>query len=280
MGLGIFMPQEEIMRFAFGKNWQSFSREALTPERVTEARQAFHELVNGIHFQGKRFIDIGFGQGISLVAAAEMGAEVIGIDIDGDNREALQTTQRAMGWPEICETRYVSILDESFVQGAEGKFDIVHAWGVLHHTGDMKRAIENTCRLVTSGGGYFICAIYNHHWTSPLWWWIKWSYNQLPDALQRVLVALFYPVIYAAKWAVTGENPWKKDRGMNFFHDVVDWIGGYPYEYASREEIEMFVGQQGFQCLRTQPARVPTGCNVFVFQRTDEPLQSRDRGAA
>jgi hypothetical protein len=54
MSLGIFMPQGGIMRFAFGKNWQSFSKEALTPERVKEARQAFRELVNGIHFQGKR----------------------------------------------------------------------------------------------------------------------------------------------------------------------------------------------------------------------------------
>ena len=275
----ILMPKGRIVRFTFGKNWQSFSKKALTPERVIEARQAFCILVNGISFQGMRFIDIGFGQGIALVAAAEMGAEVLGIDIDSDNREALETTQRAMGWPATPETRFVSILNESFVQGAVGQYNIVHAWGVLHHTGDMKRAIENSCRLVAPKGGYFICAIYNRHWTSPIWKWIKWSYNLLPKVLQQVLIVLFYPVIYTAKWAVTGENPRKKDRGMNFFHDVVDWIGGYPYEYASREEIETLVCRQGFKCLSTQPAQVPTGCNVFVFQRTDKQFQSKDSSA-
>jgi 2-polyprenyl-3-methyl-5-hydroxy-6-metoxy-1,4-benzoquinol methylase len=275
----ILMQKGRILRFAFGKNWQSFSKKAFTPERVMEARQAFRRLVSGIPFQGKRFIDTGFGRGIALVAAAEMGAEVLGIDIDRDNWEALETTQQAMDWPAMPATRFVSILNEPFVQDAEGQYNIVHAWGVLHHTGDMKRAIENSCRLVDPKGGYFICAIYNHHWTSPIWNWIKWSYNILPKVLQQVLIVLFYPAIYTAKWAVTGENPMKMDRGMNFFHDVVDWIGGYPYEYASRDEIETLVGQQGFQCLSTQPAQVPTGCNVFVFQRTDKRFQSRHSSA-
>jgi 2-polyprenyl-6-hydroxyphenyl methylase/3-demethylubiquinone-9 3-methyltransferase len=256
------------MRFSFGKNWQSYSQNALTPQRIEHARQAFIELLAGIDLRGKRFIDIGFGQGLSLVTAAEMGAEVLGIDIDKDNLEAIRITCRMMGHTEIPQTRIVSILDDSFVHEMRGGFDIVHSWGVLHHTGNMMKAIENACILVTNGG-YFVCSIYNRHWSSPIWKVIKWSYNKLPGLIQRLIFALFYPIIYTAKWVVTRENPKKKKRGMDFFHDLVDWLGGYPYEYATLEEIRSFVCGQGFECLRIRPAQVPTGCNEFVFKKTN-----------
>ncbi len=255
------------MRFAFGKNWQSYSANALTARRIEQARHAFGELLAEIDLDQKRFIDIGFGQGLSLVVAVEMGADVLGIDIDADNLEALKTTQQAMGCDKPLRTRIVSILDEEFVQSARGSFDIVHSWGVLHHTGNMHKAIKNACALVADGG-HLVCSIYNKHWSSPIWKMIKWSYNKLPRPGQQLAIGLFYPVIFTAKWIVTGRNPRKKDRGMDFLHDVVDWVGGYPYEYASREEIRDFVCRQGFECLKIRRARVPTGCNEFIFRKT------------
>lgn len=81
------------------------------------------------------------------------------------------------------------------------------------------------------------------------------------------MTVLLYPVIYAAKLLVTGHNPMQKERGIDFLDDVVDWIGGYPYEYAGVEEIKTLVGGYGFRCLRVKKAAVPTGCNEFVFQR-------------
>ncbi len=255
------------MRFAFGKNWQSYSANALTARRIEQARHAFGELLAEIDLDQKRFIDIGFGQGLSLVVAVEMGADVLGIDIDADNLEALKTTQQAMGSDKPLRTRIVSILDDEFVQSARAGFDVVHSWGVLHHTGNMYKAIENACALVADGG-YFVCSIYNKHWSSPIWKIIKWSYNKLPRPVQQLAIGLFYPVIFTAKWIVTGRNPRKKDRGMDFLHDVVDWVGGYPYEYAGREEIRDFVCRQGFECLKIRRARVPTGCNEFIFRKT------------
>jgi 2-polyprenyl-6-hydroxyphenyl methylase/3-demethylubiquinone-9 3-methyltransferase len=66
---------------------------------------------------------------------------------------------------------------------------------------------------------------------------------------------------------VTRRNPLDKERGMDFWYDVIDWIGGYPYEYATRQEIEAFVCAQGFTPQRFVAAQVPTGCNEFVFER-------------
>jgi SAM-dependent methyltransferase len=228
------------MRFGFGKNWQSYSKTALTQERMDQARQAFCSLFSGIELQGRSFLDIGFGQ----------------------------ATAQEMRSGQVPPTRIASILDPAFVKEhrAKGGFDVVHSWGVLHHTGDMAQAFDNACSLVADGG-YLVCSIYNRHWSSPLWKAIKYLYNRSPSFFQRLFIAIFYPVIYLAKWLVTGRNPRQKDRGMDFYHDVIDWVGGYPYEYASVQEIQDLVCPKGFECLRVQPARVPTGCNEFVFRK-------------
>ena len=159
---------KETIRFTFGKNWQSYSKTSLTPERIEQARRAFHNLVYGIDLHNKTFIDIGYGQGLSLIIAAEMGAKVLGIDVDRDNVEALRMIKQIIGYPESIKTCNVSILDDRFIEENRGRYDIVHSWGVLHHTGNMMRAIVNACALVADGG-HFICAIYNRHWTSPVW---------------------------------------------------------------------------------------------------------------
>jgi len=147
-----------------------------------------------------------------------------------------------------------------------GQYDIVHSWGVLHHTGNMKMALKNLCSLVKPGGK-LIVAIYNRHWTSPAWLVIKYSYNRFPF-LQKPVVTLLYPLIYLAKLAVARRNPKKQQRGMDFYLNVVDWVGGYPYEYASVSEIEQILNRSGFVTVRTIRASVPTGCNEFIFVRT------------
>jgi SAM-dependent methyltransferase len=149
---------------------------------------------------------------------------------------------------------------------ALGQFDLVYAWGSLHHTGSMWQAIRNVSRHVAPGGT-IVLAIYNKHITSPAWTAIKWLYNQLPSVGQRLMAIVFAGIIYIAKSLVTRRNPLDKERGMDFWYDVIDWIGGYPYEYATRQEIESFMSAEGFTSTRFIAAQVPTGCNEFVFAR-------------
>ena len=80
------------------------------------------------------------------------------------------------------------------------------------------------------------------------------------------MVGVLYPVIWMAKFIVAG-YPKKKSRGMDFYYDVIDWIGGYPYEYASIEEVDEIMSALGFKKVKLIPANVPTGCNEFVFRR-------------
>jgi len=220
-------------------------------------------------------VDIGFGQGLGLLTAAADGARVVGVDINPTCGQVL--ARNAAFFPEVGGIGFPvligSILDDGIVRQAReaspdgGGYDIVHSWGVLHHTGDMNRAVRNAASLVR-GGGHLVVALYNRHWSSPPWLAIKYLYCKSPGWLQRLMVRTLLPVIYVAKWLVTGRNPRRQARGMDFFYDVVDWVGGYPYEYASREEVLQMIQPLGFACVAFMPSEVPTGCNQFVFRRT------------
>ncbi|MEL7236943.1 MAG: class I SAM-dependent methyltransferase, partial [Chloroflexota bacterium] len=181
-----------------------------------------------------------------------------------------QTVTRFVPQPQQASVnvRQASILNESDL-ASTAPADVVYSWGVLHHTGAMWQAIETAASLVTDDG-LFIIAIYNRHVTSPAWHIIKRIYNISPQFIKRLMYYVFYAVIFLAKFAVTGRNPLNKERGMEFSVDVVDWIGGYPYEYASIEEITGFVEKLGFETIQTIPAEVGTGCNEFTFRRKSQ----------
>jgi 2-polyprenyl-6-hydroxyphenyl methylase/3-demethylubiquinone-9 3-methyltransferase len=258
--------------FDFGENWKGFSSHALTPERVAQSRQAFIELTAAVSLAGRTFLDIGFGQGLSLLTATSLGARSHGCDINPKCAQVLRQNLRYFPDLKAVPPAIVgSILDESVVASLRaavplGQYEVVHSWGVLHHTGDMDTAIKHAAILV-SPGGYLILAIYNRHWSSRAWWVIKRTYVASPRWLRKVIVGLLYPAIYLAKWMVTGRNPQRQERGMDFYYDVIDWVGGYPYEYASPAEIESLVASLGFESVLFRAARVPTGCNEFVFRR-------------
>ena len=65
-----------IESFDFGSNWKHYSARALTTSRVEGAREAFCELALGIELESRSFLDVGFGQGLTALCAADAGAAV------------------------------------------------------------------------------------------------------------------------------------------------------------------------------------------------------------
>lgn len=255
------------MRFEFGKNWTSFSSDCLDEKSLEKAHKDFDRLFSGIRLKGKKFLDIGFGQGLSLLLAQKAGAEANGIDVDEDNLKAFSNTALFFKDVQKPDVSIRSILDDNYVSlELEGSYDIVHSWGVLHHTGDMSKAIYNSARLVRKNG-FLVISIYNRHWSSAVWLMIKWIYNFAPREIRRMMVFFAYPIIYLAKFIVTFDNPIKMHRGMDFYHDVIDWVGGYPYEFASPDEITQKMRGLGFELVRFIPSQVPTGCNEYIYKK-------------
>lgn len=263
-----------MQQFDFGENWREFSAHALTPEKARQASEDFAKFMarGSASISGKGFLDIGFGQGLGLLSAASMQATAVGCDVNPKCAQVLEANRTHFPGAGAIPVVVGSILDPRVVDALKAKspggqgYDIVHSWGVLHHTGRMWEAIGNASGLVKPGGSLFL-ALYNRHWSSPAWTAIKRGYVSAPAWLQKAFIGVLMPVIFAAKFLVTGKNPLAKDRGMDFRYDVIDWVGGYPYEYASREEVVRFLEDRGFTLVDSSAAEVPTGCNEFVFAR-------------
>src|SRR5437763_2324905 len=265
-------------RFEFGKNWQRFLK-TLSEKKIALAEQSLRESLNIDRLTGKLFLDVGSGSGLFSLAARRLGATVRSFDFD-PHSVACTSELRSLYMPGDAQwtVEHGSILDQEFV-GALGSYDIVYSWGVLHHTGSMWEALQNVKSLTKANGQLFI-AIYNDQGTvSEEWRKVKQRYNQLPSLFRlpyalRIIARTDAPTAlsyarqgqfldYVRRWTAYAETA----RGMNKWYDWIDWIGGYPFEFATIEAIVDFFGKDGFelQCLTSRAAGL--GCNEFVFQR-------------
>jgi SAM-dependent methyltransferase len=167
-----------------------------------------------------------------------------------------------------------SALDAAYLERL-GTWDLVYSWGVLHHTGDLWKALDLVAGRVAPGGRLFI-AIYNDQGPlSRFWTRVKRTYNKGP-LRRNVLFGAFgvwWVVRGAAVDLVRRQNPvtryrvYRNTRGMSVVHDWRDWLGGYPFEVATPEAVLDFCRARGFSLIKLKTCGGKLGCNEFVFER-------------
>ncbi len=272
--------EAESDRFGFGQNWASFAAE-MPQERIDAARGSLVEMLGEDAASGRTVLDIGSGSGLFSLAATQLGAtRVHSFDYDSDSVATTSRIRETFAHDAPWTVERGSVLDPAYME-ALGEWDLVYSWGVLHHTGAMWDAIDAACQRVADGGRLFI-AIYNDQgFRSRAWTWVKRTYNRLPPVLQRLYILAFMvplelkqiakytlrlrPHEYVRLWRSAAYY----ERGMDYWHDIVDWIGGYPFEVATPEAIFDFCRARGFELERLRTCGGSHGLNEFVFVRGD-----------
>jgi 2-polyprenyl-3-methyl-5-hydroxy-6-metoxy-1,4-benzoquinol methylase len=266
-------------RFAFGANWARFLH-VVDENRICQAEQSLRQMLETQSLAGRRFLDVGSGSGLFSLAARRLGAQVHSFDYDEQSVACTRELRRRFfdGDPDWT-VESGSVLDEEYLARL-GQFDIVYSWGVLHHTGAMWQALEYVAPLVAGNGQLFI-AIYNDQGgASRRWWHLKRMYNRLPRSLRPLYAllvmtpreALFLSVQLARGTPMNyvrqiADYARVSQRGMSYWHDLVDWIGGFPFEVAGPDRVFRFYRDRGFTLRQLKTVSGSIACNEYVFAR-------------
>ena len=263
--------------FAFGKNWLEYAKK-IDEAKILQAVIDLQRLSGRERFDGMTFLDIGCGSGLHSLAAIRMGAvRVVGVDIDADSVAAARGTLARFAPEADAQFDEVSVFD--MTPGKYGGFDFVYSWGVLHHTGDMRRALTSAANLVNPGG-IFMVALYGK--TPFCWMWriLKRRYSSATPTAQHRARRIYIGFQRLAH-KVKGRNfddyvhNYGNYRGMDYYNDVHDWMGGYPYESIRPEDCHTFFASLGFHLEREflqargryLPGLLGSGCDEYTFAR-------------
>lgn len=257
----------DSITFSFGENWKSYL-ETISEDDIRSSMQDIEAWLGEGIVKGKDVLDIGSGSGLHSLAFYLLGAKSVrSIDVDPNSVEATRSLWEKSEKSDNWRVEHASILDDAFVKTLDD-YDIVYSWGVLHHTGDMWKAIDNTFDLVRQNGHLWI-SLYAKGRRYPKHLALKQKYNAASDFGKSWMVNLRIAGKMVGR-LFRGKNPfiWNRTRarGMNVYHDLVDWLGGLPYEVATPDEVVVRARPHGFVLERIKVAR-EGGCSIYVLSK-------------
>lgn len=99
------------------------------------------------HAKGRRVLEIGVGLGADHERFARAGAVLYGIDL---THAAVEHTHRRLTERGLFSG--LRVADAESLPYADGHFDLVYSWGVIHHSPDTQKAVDEIRRVLRQGG--------------------------------------------------------------------------------------------------------------------------------
>jgi SAM-dependent methyltransferase len=259
--------------YEFGENWKDFAT-GLSEPAIAEAVASFSKLVLPEEIAGQDMLDIGCGSGLHALAALRMGATTVtALDLDP---HSVETTKAVLGRFATSDAHWSASVDSVFALEQMRQFSVVYSWGVLHHTGDMDRAIRCAAERVKPGGMFYL-ALYRKTPMCGLWRAEKWAYTKSPVFVRRMIETVYVGAFRAAMMVQRRSfadyvASYVKNRGMSWMTDVRDWLGGYPYESISEADMLRLAAELGMEpvrrfCRKPGSGLFGTGCDEYAFRK-------------
>ncbi|SKB93306.1 class I SAM-dependent methyltransferase [Daejeonella lutea] len=120
-------------------------------------------------FRNKKTLEIGVGLGADHQKLAEAGAILSGVDL---TQRAINHTTRRFELNGL--TSELAIADAENLPFAGETFEAVYSWGVLHHSPDTQRAIDEVYRVLKPGG-FAKIMIYHKYSIVGLMLWLRYG---------------------------------------------------------------------------------------------------------
>src|SRR5215217_1254539 len=263
--------ETEELRFGFGQNWAEFIEKNFNESIVESSKQHLREFVRKDSLQGLSFLDIGCGSGLHSLAAHKLQADaIVSFDYDQQSVATTRKLREFAGSPDNWSVHQGSVLERHHMEQFP-KFDVVYSWGVLHHTGDMWTAVRNAAIPMKPDGLFYIALYSSDNYVDPppeYWLKVKRAYN-LAGPLKRRRMEWQYALRFLIiPELLSGRNPLAVirkygKRGMSYWTDVKDWLGGYPMDFASLQETQSFAANElGLDLVNVLTGE---GCTEYLF---------------
>lgn len=270
----------DAKRFEFGQNWTRFVKKNFKQERCDIAMEKILKFSGRKDMKGLEVIDVGCGSGLHSLGMFQAGADKIhSLDYDQNSVNATRILHDYAKKPPNWTIERGDALDKPYLESL-GKWDFVYSWGVLHHTGSMWEAIKNVADMAKPDG-YFYIALYSSDAdfqpSKEFWLEIKQKYVH-GSWLKKKYMVLWYVWRFAMQKdirrlpeVINRVISYRFNRGMNYFADIRDWLGGWPMEYAGDQETTDLMEQEfGYKLINVDTGQA---CSEFLFQRTGTPTE-------
>lgn len=274
-------------RFEFGRNWTRFLA-GLDDRSTANAQRALASMLGTERLDGLHLLDIGSGSGLSSLVARRLGVRVHSFDYDPQSVSCTRALRERF-YPNDPDwtVEEGSVLDPDYLRPRKIRRGIL-----------LGRAASHGCHVDRLGkrsdsAGRRRPFIHRNlqsstHLDSALQTYQAVLCGRAQPGKWAILAAYATTthLINLAKDLATRRSPLKRYRvepglrGMSAWYDLIDWVGGYPFETARPDEIFDFFGSHG---LRLERMTTPGGpsCNEFVFQRqTTAAVLPQNRVAA